>query len=220
MLQRLTFVLAIVLVIGYGLLEGAWTERWVADDELRQAADKLKQIPATVGTWESEDRELDERQVRQGEIRASLYRVYTDTASGSSVTVLLVAGRAGPISVHAPETCLGGSGFALKSPAVTGDVPCKERTEKFWHGVFRKDDGIVPEDMELYWGWNPGAGWQAANSPRWDYARKRYLYKLYVSRPVPVTPDRNKDQEETVSPIPAFLEQLLPAVERTLFPAS
>ena len=37
MLQRLSFVLAIVLVIGYGILEGAWTERWIASDELRQA---------------------------------------------------------------------------------------------------------------------------------------------------------------------------------------
>jgi hypothetical protein len=224
MIQRFCFSLAILLVLSYGVVEGLWTDRWFPNKELQEAQEKFARIPKTFGTWVSEDKEVPERQLRQGEIHASLFRLYIDTESGTRLSVMLLAGRPGPISVHSPEVCLGGRGFALVRPAARNDVPMSDARCTYWHGEFKLEHPVNPEDVEMYWSWNPGTGWQAANRPRMEFARNRYLYKLYVSRALPLSGTRGnetgKDTPEDKGPIPAFLQQFLPEVESILFPGS
>jgi hypothetical protein len=215
MLQRLSLTLAILGVAGYGVAEGLWSQRWFPPAELRRAQEKLDLIPRTVGPWEGEDRELDPRQARQGEISAGLSRVYVNPETGAALSVLLVAGRAGPICVHTPEVCLGGGGFALTAPANRVEVEADAHSGTFWRGVFRKGEALTPEEMEVYWSWNSGSGWRAVSSPRWDLARERMLYKLYVTRGLG-GPGAREDEE---SPIPGFLKRFLPEVQRALFTA-
>ena len=215
MLQRVYLTLAILLVAGYGVAEALWSERWFTTPVLREASDKLAAVPSVIGPWQGDDRELDDRQARQGEIKASLVRTYTNSETGAMLTVMVVAGRSGPICVHSPETCLGGGGYALASPAVRATIETESPKPTFWHGVFNKGEAVVPESVEMYWSWNPGTGWRAASSPRWDFARDRALFKVYVSRSL--NPALSRDGDE--SPIPAFLQRFLPEVERALFAA-
>lgn len=219
MLQRLAMIVALGLLVSYGVFEGVWTERWLPSAELRQAQARMESIPKQVGTWESEDQTLDEDQVRIGDIGAHLVRTYTDRTTGQKLAVLVVAGRPGPISVHAPEVCLGGNGFNLEGrPQCFPDAKeAKQGDDTFWHGVFAKAEVVVPERMEVYWSWNPGTGWLAAPNPRWTFARNRYLYKIYVSRAVPNAEAKVGGDD---SPIPEFLSQLLPQVNAALFPQS
>jgi hypothetical protein len=215
MLTRFALTVAIVLVAAYGVAEALWSERWFPTAALRQAKERFDAIPRTIGPWVGEDRELDDRQAQVGEIKASLVRHYTNTETGASVNVLLVAGRSGPICVHTPEVCLGGGGWALTAPATRAKVEAAGGTADFWHATFRKGAATVPEDMEVYWAWNPGAGWQAARSPRLEFLRQRALFKVYVSRSVSGLASREGEE----SPIPGFLQGFLPEVERAVFAA-
>src|SRR5262245_34586298 len=113
MLTRFALTVAILLAASYGVAEALWSERWFPTKALSQAPEQFAPLPLTIGPWVGEDSELDERQARQGEIKASLVRRYVNTETGASVTVLLVAGRAGPICVHTPEVCLGGGGWSM-----------------------------------------------------------------------------------------------------------
>jgi hypothetical protein len=206
--------LALALILAYGLFESLWTERWFTIPELKQAQSKIATIPRSIGLWEGEDQELDPQQIRQGDIRASLLRIYTDSTTGAQVNVLIVAGRSGPITVHAPEVCLGGTGFTLKTPAQRTDLSDED---SFWRGEFDKTDGPIPEKIEMFWSWNPGRGWLAVTRPRWTFARERYLYKLYVSRRVSGQDKPASSAGEDEGPIPGFLRQFLPEVQKALF---
>ncbi len=121
MSRLLPLLAGVLLVLAYGLVEGYWTDRWSLSTELEQAPGRLAAIPRDVGEWQSEDSELDPRQARQGDIRGSLLRRYSNRRTGELLNVLLVCGRSGPIAVHSPEVCLGGSGFQLSKPSIGRD---------------------------------------------------------------------------------------------------
>jgi hypothetical protein len=208
----------VAVLLAYGLAEGYWTDRWSLSKELAEAPGRLAEVPHDVGPWRGEDGELDPRQARRGEILGSLLRRYTNRQTGEVLTVLLVCGRPGPIAVHAPEVCLGGAGFALKEKPASQEIAGAGLSggDTFWAGAFHKPDAAVPENLELYWSWNGGDGWQAVGRPRFAFAGKRVLYKLYVSRPAPA-PAPATGGGERAGP-GAFLKVFLPEVQRALFP--
>lgn len=212
MLTRFTLTVAILLVACFGAAEALWSERWFPSPALREATDKFAAIPMTIGPWVGAAGELEERQVRQAEIKANMLRQYTNSETGQAVSVMLVAGRSGPICVHSPEVCLGSSGWSMNTAAERAKIKGDGLSANFWHTVFRKGEA-VPEEMEIYWAWNTGKGWQAAASPRWEYIQDRVLYKVYVSRNV--SGNTIRDDEE--SPIPGFLQRFLPEVDRAVF---
>src|SRR5262245_15491424 len=194
-------LLAIPLVVGYGLAEGRWTDRWAPSPELEQAPAKLARVPKDVGPWKGEDEEIDERTIRQGEIHAYAQRRYTHRSTGEQVTGLLLCGRAGPISVHRPEVCFGGAGYWLMAAAQREGVeaPALRGEAEFWRGKFHKPDAGLPEQMQLYWAWNVRGDWVAVDNPRLTFARERALYKLYVLRRL-----SRPDEPPEDSPVPAF----------------
>jgi hypothetical protein len=200
------------LLLAYGVAEGLWTDRWGLSPELAQAAGKLDQVPKTVGLWEGQDQELEPRVVRQAELRAHLLRRYTHRQTGETLTVLLVCGRPGPVTVHGPEVCYPGAGFFPAQPRARHEVEAEglSRPAEFWTERFEKG-GAAPEYLQLYYGWNPGTGWAAADNPRWHFARARALYKLYVVRQVP-----RADEPAEQDPVPGFLRLFVPEVDRCL----
>jgi hypothetical protein len=224
-MNRLLPILAsVVILLAYGLAEGYWTDRWSLSQDLAQAPERLSQVPRYVGEWRGEDQELDPRQARQGEIRVSLMRRYVHGGTGEVLTVLLVCGRPGPIAVHSPEVCLGGAGFELKgkpkrqkvvAPGLSGD-------DAFQVGSFHKPGAALPETFQLHWSWNSGGDWEVRKWPRLSFARKRLLYKLYVSRalsrPTGAGPGQEGARDQEQDPAGAFLKVFLPEVKRALFP--
>jgi len=94
---------ALVVILGTGYVYGVSTFRWTASKELQSAADKLGRVPLNVGDWVGKDSPLDPRQAKIGQISASVSRHYVNSKTGQAVTILLVSGRPGPISVHTPE---------------------------------------------------------------------------------------------------------------------
>jgi hypothetical protein len=224
MFRYLPILASAVVLVAYGLVEGYWTDRWALSPDLAEAQERLAAIPLEVGNWQGEDGDLDPRAARQADIRAALVRTYANRQTGAALNVLLVAGRSGPIAVHSPEMCLGGSGFSIKGKKTREPIAGAGLSgdDAFWVAQFHKADAAVPEVIEVTWAWTAGGDWQAVENPRLTFARKRVLYKLYVTRRVTRSADAAPAPDSAgaaeQAPVHEFLKVFLPEVKRSLFP--
>jgi hypothetical protein len=208
-------LLGALVLLAYGVAQGVWTDRWHTSRALQEAQAKLDQVPLRVGPWEGRAEELDPREVRQADLRAYVLRRYVHPERGDAVTVLLVCGRPGPVAVHTPEVCFGGAGFGVQTPPARQAVePPGGEPAEFWAAHFARPRPVLPDVLQVYWSWNSGGAWEAADDPRVHFAPARVLYKLYVVRQQARPNERPAD-----NPVPDFLRQLVPAIDRCLFPA-
>jgi hypothetical protein len=210
-----TFLLALAaaVVILDGYVHGLWTNRWKTSVELEQAVTRLDRVPMTVGDWRGRALTLGAREVEVAEFAGYLHRQY-QRPDGSTVTVLLACGRPGPLSVHTPDICYGGAGFAEAEPAVKHAAQGGQLAPpaEFWKGKFSKQDALVPAHMRVLWSWHAQGAWQAADRPRWSFAGLPVLHKMYVTCPLTSGDDR---QEDAVCA--EFLAVFLPELEKALF---
>jgi hypothetical protein len=213
MLRVLPVLLVVPLLLAYGVAEGLWTDRWQLSPELEQAPRRLAHLPHSLGPWQGTDDELGPRQARQAELRGHLLRRYVHP-EGETLTVLVVCGRPGPIAVHSPHVCYGGAGYTPARRRARHLVEAEGLSAEFWAERYKKAGAAVPEPLQIYYSWNAGDGWVAAESPRPRFARARALYKLYVVRRLP-----RPDEPDEHDPIPGFLRLLVPPLEHCLFAA-
>jgi Protein of unknown function (DUF3485) len=208
----LPVVTVVFLLAAYGVAEGLWSDRWVTSAALSEAPARLASLPLVAGPWKGTDEELDARQILVGELKAHLFRRYVHETTGEGVTVLAVCGRPGPIAVHSPEVCFGGSGFTPKGARVRHKVEADGLSgpAEFWSERYEKK-GALPEYLQIYYGWNDLAGWQAVDNPRLKFAPARALYKVYIVRRL-----AQPDEAAENNPVPAFLSLLIPQFDRCL----
>jgi hypothetical protein len=179
---------------------------------LERATARLADLPMTLGDWDGYPERLDDRQLAAADVSGHLLRRYVDRQTGAVVTVLLLCGRPGPISIHAPEVCCRGAGYdQVRARAKhSGDGQGGE----FWVSCFDKQQSAAPEPLRVLYAWNAAGKWEAPESPRTVFAHFPALYKLYVIRPL-VREDESLDEDPSVG----FLRVLLPALQKALFPA-
>ncbi len=214
MTRSLPVVGATLLLVGAGCALGLWTDRWGLSADLEQAPGKLARLPRAVGPWHGTDEVLDQRQARAAEARGYLLRRYAHADSGATLSVLVVCGRPGPVAVHSPEVCYGGSGFTPDGPRQRRQVAVEGASApaELWVERYRKSEAALPEHVQIYYAWNAWGAWTAADNPRLKFASARALYKLYVVRRLP------RDAEASAAdPIPGFLRLFLAQLDRCLF---
>jgi hypothetical protein len=210
MRQLLPALAAIPLVVAFGVAEGRWSGRWVNDEAVARAAARLQTIPLSFGDWVGEENSLDSRQVEKAELAGHLMRRYMHKSSGAELSLLLVCGRSGPVSLHPPDVCYGGIGFNLAGPPAR--QPVAEGQSAFKLGRFQNVAGPVPEYLRILWAWSPdGRTWSAPDNPRVTFAAAPALYKLYIVRHVASLAD-----EADSDPGLVFLKQFLPLAEKSL----
>lgn len=207
---------AFLMLAAYGVAEGIWTDRWDTSRAAEVAAARLGGVPRVVGAWEGEDQELDARQVAMAELKGYVMRRYTHRDTGGVVSVLLVCGKPGPISVHTPDVCFGGLGYTLAAPPQRRSVEAAglPAPAEFWGGRFENRNAPVPEAMTALWTWSADGRWRAPDNPRLGFARSGALFKLYVIRPVVEAGDRPAGDPG----LDDFLRAFLPATQGALFP--
>jgi hypothetical protein len=207
-----TFAVGLAVVIASGVVYGAWTQRWQESAVLENAVAKLQGLPEQVGRWQARPAELDQDALDMAGAKGWWVRRFTNEQTGTSVLVILLCGRAGPLSVHKPETCYTTAGYTLTSAPVRYTV--RNETEataaEFWTGVFKKPEA-GGEQLRIFWSWYDGRAWQASDNPRWTFAHLPALYKLYVIRETNGRSERLDDD-----PAAEFLRRLLPEMSRTL----
>ena len=210
MTRLLAALAASVLVIACGVVHGFWSDRWRQPAETTEAAARLEALPMEVGDWVGTVVEV--KNPTAGGVAGTLSRHYENRRTGDAVSVYMVCGRAGPASGHPPEACYGGSGYDLLGKS---RVSLRDQG-----GEFRTADAVKTRvadvtRLRLYWSWNDGKGWTAPDDARWTFVAYRHspvLYKLYVLRDLNGAAQASKEE-----PCQAFLQAMLPEMDRTLF---
>jgi hypothetical protein len=206
---RLLTVFAVVA--SAGAVHGLWTNRWTAPAALGRATARMADLPLTLGDWDGQAEALDGRQLAAAEVSGHLLRRYVNRRTGAVVSVLLLCGRPGPVSVHTPEVCYRGAGYdqvgGRSKHALAG------RAGELWVSRFAKQHAAAPEALRVLYAWNATGKWEAPASPRAAFARHPALYKLYVIRPL-----ARDDEPLEEDPALEFLRALVPALDKALFP--
>jgi Protein of unknown function (DUF3485) len=213
MSRRQACLIAIVLLTIAGAVHGKWSGRWVGGAERAAAVDRLAALPMQIGDWTAEVHQMDERERQVAGIDGCVLRRYTHGPTGDAVSVLLVCGPPGPVSVHTPEVCYSGAGYALLAAPTRMAVTCADVPEPvpFRTALFRKEGTAASDHLRVFWCWYDGGRWAAPDRPRWTFARARVLYKLYVVNHAPAV-SQAAEEDRAVR----FLQVLLPELQKTL----
>ena len=200
---------ALLLVVAAGLAHGKVTDRWESSGELTAAAARLSQVPDAIGEWSSTDVTKNSEELAIAEASGYLCRHYRHARTGEEVTVLLLCGPPGPISVHPPTACYRARGYQLLGDPQLTELSSDERQDQFQLAEFQGQSTLTEDRVAIMWGWSAARQWSAPESPRFAFAGEPALYKLYV------TWDRSHDQRPLAETLPRdFLAEFLPAIER------
>jgi hypothetical protein len=206
-------VLLAVLVSGGAA--GFWSGRWGSPSSLREAAARLERVPLTAGeSWDGHTAELSEREVALTELEGYLNRRYVHRDTGAVVTVLLVCGRPGPVSVHTPEVCFSAAGYGQVGAARAYDGPAGSRA-RFRVLDLRKGNPATPTSLRIFLAWGSNGEWSAPANPRLTFAGRPYLYKLYVIREMTRAGESLEED-----PAGELITGLLPQLQEALFPGA
>jgi hypothetical protein len=196
-----------IALIVCGIVHGYWTDRWSPPVETAQAAQRLDSIPLELGEWGGEASEVKQGEAGAG-VAGFIKRRYVHRKTGATVSVFLVCGRPGPVSIHTPDICYGASGFTVNNRA---RYECSSG-DSMWKTDVIRTNATEEMRMRVYWAWSDGAKWMAADDPRLQFARRPVLHKLYVLRELAGT-----NESYRAEPCEEFLQAMLPVLERTLF---
>jgi hypothetical protein len=204
----------IILVNGY--LHGIRTNRWQRPHELETALANIDRVPTTIGDWQARSEQLDNAAITGAGIEGYLLLHYDNRHNGKTITVLLICGRAGPLSVHSPDVCYGGAGYELRGAIVKEPQKYKEGSTaaEFYSATFSRADVTGAGSVRIKWCWAAEGLWLAPSQPRVDLARYSALYKLNVIQRV--TPISERSDDDMCCD---FLRLLLPALDKALFGA-
>jgi hypothetical protein len=209
--RPLPILIVLSVVVLSGFVDGHWTDRWTVAEELNAASAKLATLPMTIGDWDGRAQEIDSRALAIAEIAGYARRLYVNRRTGSTVTLLILCGRPGPLSVHLPETCYGGAGFEEADGRRTYSEPGPPSAD-FWVYRFQKREAAIPEHLRVLCSWGAAGTWRAVDSPRLEFAHLPTLYKMYIVRQLP-----RGDEQLTDDPALEFIRVLLPELEKSLF---
>jgi hypothetical protein len=219
MKRNIAYFTAALLLLGCGVVHGFLTLRWVPPTQLQEAAKHVPELPLVLGDWDGTELPVSEAQMKQTEAYGYISRRYLNRKTGDAITMMLLCGRSGPLSVHSPTVCLVGTGLQVKGEpkrhSLVGDA------SRPWGGLWSVDfDGSRTTEgisQRVFWGWSRDAGeWSAPDYPRLEFAGAPYLYKLYVTRALPtVESPAGADSLLDDDPCVKFLQVFLPTARKT-----
>ncbi len=213
MLRISAVVTAFGMMIAGGTIHGLWTDRWNWSDEPGASAARLSQVALNLEDWRGED--LEVKDAKQGGVAGCLSRRYVNQRDGRAVTVFLVCGRPGPVSVHTPDVCYVATGYEMLSPSRCNGPADGAPPAELWTAQFRKSEATDLTYLRIFWSWNGTGVWQAPDDPRRSFAGQQALYKMYLIREM-ASPDEPLESD----PCLELMKQLLPELQRALFKKS
>jgi hypothetical protein len=205
---------AAVALVGAAVFERVTSG--VQSGDVRAAAAKLDGVPSEFGDWTSTEVPMDDKVLRVAEAAGHVSRTYANRKTGAQVSVLLLCGPTGPIGAHEPKYCYAGNGFGMSGqPQKKAVAPPGCPTATYWSVLFDKKSAASDNPVRVCWMWGADGEWQAATDPRTEYALRKALYKLYVSRLEPRAP-AVPGAPAPLDPVHAFLTDFLPEVNKAL----
>ena len=131
------------------------SNRWGPSPDTLAAAAKLAEIPQRFGDWRQQGAdELDKSSRDKLQPAGYFVRRYENRQTGDIVSVTLLLGRPGPISVHTPEVCFGSRNYETRSQrkqvAIAGSGGT---TDEFWSLDYKVND-LRGDMLRVYYGWS------------------------------------------------------------------
>ncbi len=207
-------VAALALIVGSGRMHGAWTNRWRTSPALAELAARLDSVPTVLGDWTATSQAIPSRHMAIAGAVGQISRVYTNPIKGLTVTVLMLCGLPGNISVHTPDVCYPGAGYTLgDAERFVHRYGVPERKAEFQTAIASRA-GTNPSRLRLYWAWHGSSGWSAPENARWAFAAEPMLSKLYIVRETGGVAVDPKDDPST-----QLLSLLLPELDRVMSPS-
>jgi hypothetical protein len=201
------------LLVGGGVVNGLVNNRWRPAAETE--APQLDRLPMTLGDWNGTTIDADPENFPEEQAGNMLLRRYVRQSDGAAVTLFLTAGRAGPmVAAHMPDSCYPGAGYQFVTPTTRRTIPAgsEDRTNEFRMATFSKPERALPIHLRIYWAWSATGEWRVPDYPRLTFAGQRWLYKLYVIRPLAQSSEPvDGDAAES------FLQALTSQMERVFF---
>jgi hypothetical protein len=215
MLHKISVAAAVLVLLLAGLFQRSWTDSGNTAPALASAADKIEQVPLTLGPWRGQPVAMDAADMAAAGYAGCVLRRYEDSSTGNVLSMLLVCGRPGPVSVHTPEACYGGAGYERVADPVQVKVAALTSAEPavFWQADFVKPKQASARRIRIYWAWHGGERWQAVENPRLTFMNRAVLYKLYVVCEVTAGDDAKKSAACT-----DYMKCLLPELQKLLAP--
>jgi hypothetical protein len=218
-MKQSVFIIGMLVLAGAtllgGMIQGRMGRRWEGPSEFPKLADRLKKLPTDIGPWHMrESQPLSPAAEAVLECAGYVSRQYENRQTGEVVTMAVLLGPAGPISVHTPDVCYSGREYTVRqSPERTGFRRNEAGQDELWRTTLqstRLDAGY----LRVYYGWSSGGAWSAPADARFAFAGQPYLYKLQVAGALPSPPD-----EKALDPGFRFLGKLLPVLDHLIEPA-
>ena len=183
--------------------------------QLQAATEVIRNLPATVGPWRSVPAEpISENALRILQCRAHASLSFVNDDTGERVSVVLMAGTAGPMVAHTPESCYESGSFEMveashaESIASSGGL-----TDTFERVTFRPKSG-GPALQRIYHAWRKSQGrWEAPRNPRLALGGEAMLYKLQMATSVP---DKPADETAGSDACRCLLESLIPVLDQAI----
>lgn len=166
-----------------GWLHGKMAHRWGRDEALQQAGGKLRQgLPAKIGPWRLlRTNKPDQTVVDVLQCAAYLHGIYTNEQTGENISVALVSGPSGPISVHSPEICYSSKDYEIAGEREKFTVTdASGRKHALWQLYANSREATRP-NLRVMFAWSDGTAWQATRRPRFAYAGLPVLYKIQLA---------------------------------------
>jgi len=204
-------LIAVTVLLTAGLVHGFWTNRWQQSGALEEAVSRLPSVPLQAGPWQGTDVTVDPEPFRQARAAGYWLRNFNREGGPGTMTVILMCGQAGHMSVHTPDICYRGAGFEMISQphkqAIEAGSP--DGKDEFWTARFRQGARNTGAELRIFWAWGTGPVWQAPESPRWALGDSAFLYKLYI---VHETNDPTNAAQDTAD----FLKEFIPVLRKSL----
>ena len=184
-------------------------------ETLKAAGQRLAEVPEHFGDWELQSTQsLSDQEVELLQCVANTHRLYRHRKTGQTVRMFMIVGPPGPTSVHSPEICYSGQGFAASQPAQRMVFAADGRLEHAFWKVTLSSTGPTAEPLDVAYAWSSGEGWLACDYPRFSFAGKPLLYKLQLAT------SNTADSGASDDACRRFLHDFLPILDATLFRAS
>ena len=162
--------------------DGWLEQRWAEPADRQTAPRRLASVPEQFADWELESSDaLEPSVVKMLRCSGYLNRVYRHRVTDERVHVAVLAGPAGPISVHTPEICYSSRDYqTVDAPRRIQIRPQQRPDEALWETTFRenKSEGSL---LRVVYGWSSGDFWKAPSQPRFSFGGEPLLYKLQLA---------------------------------------
>ena len=207
--------LLLLATVGGGLLHGDLTNRWGPPPDSSLAKERLgTPLPRQCGPWRLvRDAPLEPEVVRTLKCSAYISRLYEHEQTGNIVSVAVLLGPPGTISVHTPEICYSAINYSIAGERARTKVKDRNGMEHSLWEVDVQANQLTQPLLRVIYGWNAGSAWEATEQPRFQFGGLPHLYKIQV------TSSLSKKAGPEINPGIDFLSHFLVELEPHLLPS-